>query len=364
MSAAALAESNAHLIYVPVGVFIVACPLLVAIRFWSRMRKGGHIGADDYTVLAALVCALASGGLMIAACIYGYGRHVAILAPDDRMQALKYFWICQITYKSCINLTKASILLLYLRIFGNVMWFRWFCIVLTTIIAIYCVASVTATIFQCTPVPRVYDRTLDGTCIDNGKFWFANSGFSIATDLIILCIPLPMVYFLQLPRAQKVALFVVFTLGVLADLSSVVITSCLRITTINVQATTDDQTYDIASTMWTVIEMNVAIVCACLPQIRPLIVMVFPRLMPASHSRDRSERPPNSSSLAKSVSSPAKSNCSHWTDGERQESIAMGAVRKSERSSEEYILSEDRTMYIQKTVRYSVEYSGDGLNPV
>ncbi|KAK8090416.1 hypothetical protein PG997_005377 [Apiospora hydei] len=359
MSAAAFTESNAHLIYVPVGVFLIACPLLVVIRFWSRMRKGGHVGADDYTVLAALVCALASGGLMIAACVYGYGRHLKDLSPEDRMQALKYFWLCQITYKSCINLTKASILLLYLRIFGNVKWFRWLCIVLTTIVAIYCVASVTATIFQCTPVPRAYDKSLGGTCIDNGKFWFANSGFSIATDLIILCIPLPMVYVLQLPRAQKFALIAVFTLGVF-----VVITSCLRVTTINVQATTNDQTYEIASTMWTVIEMNVAIVCACLPQIRPLIVMVFPRLMPASHSRDRSERPPNSGSLAKSVSSPAKSVCSHWTDSERQDSIAMGAVRKPERSSEEYILSEDRTMYIQKTVRYSVEYSKDGLNPV
>ena len=152
---------------------------------------------------------------MIAACVYGYGHHLKDLSPEDRMQSLKYFWLCQITYKSCINLTKASILLLYLRIFGNVKWFRWLCIVLTTIVAIYCVASVTITIFQCTPVPRAYDKTLDGTCINNGQFWFANSGFSIATDLIILCIPLPMVYVLQLPRAQKFALIAVFTLGVL-----------------------------------------------------------------------------------------------------------------------------------------------------
>ncbi|KAK7949471.1 hypothetical protein PG988_016110 [Apiospora saccharicola] len=361
MSAAALAESNAHLIYVPVSVFLIACPLLVAIRFWSRMRNGGHVGADDYTVLAALVCALASGGLMIAACVYGYGRHMKALSSEDRMQALKYFWLCQITYKSCINLTKASILLLYLRIFGNVRWFRWLCIVLTTIIAAYCVASVTVTIFQCTPVPRTYDKSLDGTCIDNGKFWFANSGFSIATDLIILCVPLPMVYVLQLARSQKIALFAVFTLGVF-----VVITSCLRVTTINVQATTSDQTYDIASTMWTVIEMNVAIVCACLPQIRPLIVKLFPRLMPAAHTRNPSGKTPNISSHTKSVSSPAKSDCSsHWTVGGQQEPIAMGAVRKPERGSEEHILSEDRTILgIQKTVRYSVEYSKDELNPV
>lgn len=34
--------------------------------------------------------------------------------------------------------------------------------------------------------------------------------------------------------------------------------------------------------------MSVAIICACLPQIRPLIVKLFPRIMPASNaSKDR-----------------------------------------------------------------------------
>lgn len=143
-----------------------------------------------------------------------------------------------------------------------------------------------------------------------------------------------------------------------------VITSCLRITTINQQATTYDPTYDIASTMWTVIEMNVAIVCACLSQIRPVIMMLFPKLMPASYSRDRSAKAPNNNSLAKLSSSPAKSVSSHWMVSGRHDDIALGAMRQTEGSSDEHILPEDRTMHIQKTVRYSVEYSRDEMNLV
>ncbi|KAK8115379.1 hypothetical protein PG999_007448 [Apiospora kogelbergensis] len=359
MSAATPMENNGPLIYIPVAVFLVACPLLVAIRFWSRVRNGGYAGADDYTILAALVCSLISDGLMIAACVYGYGHHVNDLSHENHMQSLKYFWLDQIAYKACLNLTKASILLLYLRIFGNVKWFRWLCTVLTAIVATYCAISVTVTIFQCTPVTRVYDKTVAGRCIDNSKFWFANAGFSIATDLVILFMPLPMVYVLQLPRVQKAALMAVFTLG-----AFVVITSCLRITTINQQATTYDPTYDIASTMWTVIEMNVAIVCACLSQIRPVIMMLFPKLMPASYSRDRSAKAPNNNSLAKLSSSPAKSVSSHWMVSGRHDDIALGAMRQMEGSSDEHILPEDRTMHIQKTVRYSVEYSRDEMNLV
>lgn len=242
----------------------------------------------------------------------------------------------------------------------------------------YATASVTATIFQCTPIPRAFNKAIPGTCMDNQKFWWANAGFSVATDLLILFIPMPLIYQLQISRIQKMALVVVFALG-----GFVVITSCLRMTTINIAATSPDTTYDIASTMWTVIEMNVSIVCACLPMVRPLLVKVFPRLMPKSttnkyggpsgttgfsnkgyimsgHSRDRRDDPAD------------------WTH-EGKDGITMTSIRKGDQSSEEYILHDtdhqDQTAAIDpqghatvgplsknafgihKTVQYSVEYS-------
>ena len=48
-------DNNAHMIYIPVGVFGVLCPLLVGLRTWARLRKGSRMGADDYTIIAALV---------------------------------------------------------------------------------------------------------------------------------------------------------------------------------------------------------------------------------------------------------------------------------------------------------------------
>lgn len=180
---------------------------------------------------------------MLAACHYGYGRHVTTLSPSDKYQAFKvriqqlipcsppqhwrisltnqgfsssqYFYLCQVTYKTCINLTKASILLLYLRIFSNTRWLRWACRFMLTTVVMYCLASVTATIFQCIPITKAFDKSLKGTCIDNGQFWYANAGFSIATDVIILILPMPLVYALQVPRVQKAALIMVFALGVL-----------------------------------------------------------------------------------------------------------------------------------------------------
>ncbi|KAI5863307.1 hypothetical protein GGS23DRAFT_604921 [Durotheca rogersii] len=363
----ALTETNAMLIYIPVGVFLVICPLVVGTRIWSRVVNGGRLGIDDYTILVSLAFALASDGIMLAACRYGYGRHVISLSTSDRFEAFKYFYLCQVTYKACINLTKASILLLYLRIFSGVLWFRWMCRFVLTCVIMYCIASVTATIFQCTPITKAFDKSIEGSCIDNGHFWYANAGFSITTDVLILILPIPLVYVLRIPNVQKVALIMVFALGVF-----VVITSCLRVTTIDIQATTPDQTYDVASTMWTVIEMNVAIVCACLPQIRPLIVKMFPKLMPTYRSGSHEQSYEG-----------ARKQSTHMEDDERafprfdggrrghadcvdnkevraiRNSISWPNIRKGGTSSEEHMLQDDLALRIHKTVQYSVEYSAE-----
>ena len=181
--------------------------------------------------------------------------------------------MAQITYKASINLSKCCILLLYLRLFRIVRWFRWSCWALLVCVAVYCTASVAATIFQCRPVIRAFDKSVPGTCIDMANFWFANAGFSIATDVIILLLPMPLVWRLEVPVAQKVALMAVFAVGIF-----VVVTSCLRITTLDIFAKSPDNTYNIANVMWTIVEPNVAVVCACLPILRPFVVKLFPSL--------------------------------------------------------------------------------------
>ncbi|KAI0802401.1 hypothetical protein GGR55DRAFT_451446 [Xylaria sp. FL0064] len=355
----AVSGDNGPIIFIPAWIFAFLCPIVVGTRIWSRQRSGGRLGADDYTILVSLAFAVATDVLNVWGCYYGYGKHAATLTEHERYEAFKSFYLTQITYKTSINLTKSSILLLYLRIFTGVKWFRRTCLIVLTFVALYCVAVIIATIFQCIPVAAAFDKTItDKVCINNGRFWFANAGFSIASDIIILTIPMPLVYSLQIPRVQKAALFFVFTLG-----AFVVITSCLRATTLNLQAKSRDPLYDVASTMWTVIEMNVAIICACLPQIRPLLVKVFPKIMPASSaSRDRAgPKVTLGSGILKSYGSRQQSSDEggRWLRIEYQDGINLTNIRKADAFSPKLPPPEDIDTQtgIQKTVGYSVEYS-------
>jgi len=122
------------------------------------------------------------------------------------------FWVLQIFYKFTINLTKTSILLLYLRIFSAKSVCRWVYVTLGYVLC-YAVASIFATIFQCTPIPRIWNHGLEGDCINLTAFWYANAASNIFSDIVILTLPMPLIGGLQLPRRQKFGLIFVFALG-------------------------------------------------------------------------------------------------------------------------------------------------------
>jgi len=53
-------DNNAYLVYIPSIVFVIVCPILMGLRIWARLRKGGKLGADDWTAVTALVSLFSS----------------------------------------------------------------------------------------------------------------------------------------------------------------------------------------------------------------------------------------------------------------------------------------------------------------
>lgn len=75
------------------------------------------------------------------------------------------------------------------------------------------VAAFMAAVFQCTPISRAWNKAIPGTCVSLSENWYANAGFSIATDFIILVLPMPILYKSKIPTNHKAALMFVFALG-------------------------------------------------------------------------------------------------------------------------------------------------------
>lgn len=202
----------------PALVFSIITPLVVLARFITRCTHGNQLGADDWTILAALCFAQTVNVQMIICCEWGFGKHTKELPPPLVAKTLELYFYAQILYKINIGLTKISILFLYVRVFGVWKTFRIACWTMMGIVFAFTISSVVTSIFQCSPVRFAFDKTANGghgSCIDLTKFWYANAGFNIGSDAIIIALPILPVKNLNIPTRSKVALCGVFAVGIL-----------------------------------------------------------------------------------------------------------------------------------------------------
>ncbi|XWW99723.1 hypothetical protein V2A60_007735 [Cordyceps javanica] len=359
------ASSHADYVRIPCIVFFAVTPIFLGIRVYNRISRRTGLGWDDATIILSYFCTLTVMIFMMVSVDAGFGKHVKSLSKPNKLKALQMFYIAQIFYKLTINLTKTSILLLYRRIFVQ-KWFRYSCNTLICIVMAYCVATTASSIWQCTPIPFAWDKSLHGTCISMIKNWYANAGFAIATDLLILSLPMQPIWASKLPVNQKRALMLVFALG-----GFVTVTSILRATTLNFSITSPDVTYDIASTLWTMIEMNVALICACLPMCRMVLAWMLPGLFGSMTIASTPKNPHSSGSSNPTMTighRRLRSLNGQWapyTGPSKAE--GRSSVHHHEESSEEFILAPYQRVYIQedlngiirKTTQYEVYYEGD-----
>ncbi|MCJ1464379.1 hypothetical protein MMC07_002992 [Pseudocyphellaria aurata] len=321
---------------------------LVALRLGTRIVGKRTLGMDDYAIFLSLIFSI---GLTIANCIsvdHGYGKMLASLSPEDVHIALEGFWAIQIIYKFTINLTKTSILLLYLRIFPNKS-FRKAVYGLLVFVNGYAVASIIATIFQCTPVVRAFDHGSPGSCIDLTAFWYANASANILGDFAILALPMPVINSLHLPRRQRIGLMMVFALG-----GFVCVTSILRMTTLEAGSKAKDQLHGtLVSTVWTTIEANTGIICACLPMLKTPLSKIFPRILLRSTHDDSARR---GGTIRHSKASPMDFD-SWGRPGSGKPAVTHSATiaspTRGHRSSDEQIFGVDA---ITKTTDIQVEF--------
>ena len=112
--------------------------------------------------------------------------------------------------------TKVSLLLLYHRLFYPSKRFRLVVRIGAAIVFCQWFSLTIGTIFQCIPVAAFWNRNIEGAkCIDLPRFTITSGVLNLLTDVMILCLPVPMLWGLNTTKAQKVTLTGIFLLGIL-----------------------------------------------------------------------------------------------------------------------------------------------------
>lgn len=127
---------------------------------------------------------------------------------------------------------------------------------------------------------------------------------NIITDLAILVLPIPVLTGMRLPQRQKTVLVFTFALGIFVTIVDVVRIYYLQQAASD-QAMTQERLgteFDFAwnastALMWSAVEVNIGIICACIPTLKPLVKHVLPSII-ADRSKDGSDKIASSDSQA------------------------------------------------------------------
>ncbi|KAL8698201.1 MAG: hypothetical protein Q9201_006699 [Fulgogasparrea decipioides] len=288
------AQNRGHeVLAVTIALFVTAS-FAVALRFISRAGIVRRISNDDYAMIAAWIISFGFSFSICYGTSVGLGRHEEAIRPEEQAALRKSEYAFS---NPALMATKTSICLFYLTLAKNRPIFKWATIATLVVVNLAGTALTLLNIFQCHPVSGGFQksRSPNVKCIDIIALYLSSAPINIITDLALLLLPMPILTAMRLPRNEKIIVIVTFSFGFFVTAVDVVRIAYLQQASLSrvekgitsSLANQGDFSWIASlSFMWSAIEVDVGIICACVPGIKPLAARVFPSLFRRiKHSR-------------------------------------------------------------------------------
>ncbi|KAK7739763.1 hypothetical protein SLS53_005733 [Cytospora paraplurivora] len=220
-----------------VAILLVIATISVVLRMISKYITHTGIKYDDYTIILALI-----------------------------------LFVYTFIYAAAVSTTKISILFFYYRIFQKQAG-RLFLISLGIggfMAAAYPIIIWTTMASACRPASYFWEEFtgVEGSCpVSIKDFFLALGVINMINDIIVLMIPIPQIWKLQMSVRKRLGVIGILTLG-----SFVCVASIVRIYYLSSFMNAVDVTYLMGPIfIWSSVEPSVGILGACMPTFPPLI---------------------------------------------------------------------------------------------
>ncbi|PYI29207.1 hypothetical protein BP00DRAFT_349252 [Aspergillus indologenus CBS 114.80] len=248
-----------HTVRGVVGTCAVLALVVCCLRLYVRRLVIRAFGLDDYLVLLALVMILAFAALSLVLTRYAIGYHQDTVPAANMIIMAKYVYVL-------------------------------FCLYLWVALAVKCSLTVSGElplILQCWPVRATWDKTLpeykcfSDAVLENLQLYQAI--LMLLFDLMIIGLPMPTIWRLQMPIQRRLFIIGIFCLGLVACAAGLA-----RIPLLGFQENSTDYTYVGAVPLILMnLEYALGLISGSLPSLRVLV-----RFIPGLNSSKRSTYPP------------------------------------------------------------------------
>ncbi|KAF2967655.1 hypothetical protein GQX73_g5956 [Xylaria multiplex] len=262
---------------VTTGTLVLATVFVVA-RLTCRTFIVRQVSWDDYFIVIAWFLAFGLSFAIDYGATKGLGRHDADIHADDWDPLRRSEYAFTVLYNPALMAFKTSILVFYLRLSKNTQ--KVLRLASWAVLIIVNLAGIVLTllnIFQCHPVQAAFNLTdPPGRCIPLLTEFICSAPVNIVTDLAILALPLPVLTSIFVTVVDVVRIY--YLQKAISDASSSTISG----------KNNSDASFGVSpefawnaslALLWSAVEVNVGIACACIPTLKPLIIRILPAML-------------------------------------------------------------------------------------
>ncbi|CAG9994622.1 unnamed protein product [Clonostachys byssicola] len=238
-------------------VFTFLSFIVVVLRFLQRIKIRSH-WYDDWTAFASLIFSI---GMMTTTILGGTQAHAGYAAVTYSALQLGRFSRILLAYNVLYNwslmASKLSILFFFYRMLVVDTKLQRLLQCVGGAIVASCIAVTLALILSNNPI--------QGTTINSSIFWISTAALNLVFDIAVLMAPQANIWRKHMPIHRKSAIGLLTLLGF-----SVCVFAAVRLAYVS-RANLDNMTFEIIKIgIWSCLEANLSIICACLPSVYSL----------------------------------------------------------------------------------------------
>ncbi|KAF2656269.1 hypothetical protein K491DRAFT_392681 [Lophiostoma macrostomum CBS 122681] len=259
---------------ITLSLMLVAAVAVVS-RVYIRAFMLRVFRLDDFFMVVAMICSILACSFFLHVIHLGMGKHIFALPPENIEPLLMWIFIVAILIPLSLCFVKLSVAFFLLGITQRTQFHRWLWGI-TVFLVVFMLFTLFTLVLGCIPIQANWDFSLRPPPMGTGNakcfsltvyrnIALVNSVTNIVTDFVLALLPIPLIWTLQVNKRTKASLVFILSLGLFACAAGIVKTPLLFHFFDDMDSTGNRSWYY----AWQIIEMNVGIIAASLPSLKP-----------------------------------------------------------------------------------------------
>ncbi|QDS72116.1 hypothetical protein FKW77_003736 [Venturia effusa] len=267
-------ETRGNTVVIVNIVLMSLVAFVVSLRLYVRIYLLRWFGLDDVFIIIALIATAGFTTCMILANVqFGWSRHIWDIPLERISAALQVEWAIKMLYATAACFTRQSLLLSYYRLVqdASMKSFRRVIHVASIYSVLTMLILLLLNLVQCDPIRAfwIWPQMPNSRCWDDGILTVGCGIANTVADLMVTIIPIPLIARLDLPGRRRVGAFIFVGTGFLICAAG----AARAFYTWRSLVSSYDSTWEsYGMFISAAIEINLGVICACVPTLRILFV--------------------------------------------------------------------------------------------